>query len=67
MRQLERERAQAAKLRVLADGRSLSMQQAFQLLLGMTEAERGQVLCWFCGGCYRYVPPGDTCHCENDE
>ena len=68
-KQIERERAQHAKIsgREADPVRSPAQQTAFQLLLGMTEAERSLVLCWFCGGCYRHVPPGDTCHCENDE
>ncbi len=65
MRQLERERAQAAKLggNEASDERTLAMQTAFKLLLGMTVAERGLVLCWFCDECCSYVPPGETC-CE---
>lgn len=40
---------------------------AFRLLLLLSEQQRGLVLCWFCGSCYRYVGPRDICHCNNDE
>lgn len=43
------------------------MRLAYRLLRGMTEEERGFVLCWFCAGCRRYIGPGESCHCENDE
>lgn len=42
-------------------------QEAMRLLLLLGEVQRGLVLCWFCGACYRYVGPGDTCTCRNDE
>ncbi len=44
-----------------------SMCEAMAALLKLTDEQRGRVLCWFCGGCCRYVGPGDRCHCENDE
>lgn len=43
------------------------MSRAFKLLKGMSEEQRGLILCWFCNGCRRYVGPGEVCHCENDE
>jgi hypothetical protein len=43
------------------------MRQAFQLLKGLTEHQRGMVLCWFCKGCDRYIGPGDYCNCMRDE
>lgn len=43
------------------------MNQTFDLLLGLSEAQRGLVLCWFCSDCYRYVGPGDHCTCMRDE
>ncbi len=43
------------------------MKQAMALLMGMTEMQRGLLLCWFCPGCRRYMGPGDYCHCRNDE
>lgn len=42
-------------------------QQAYHLLKSLSERQRGLVLCWFCRSCNRYVPPGDHCHCANDE
>lgn len=33
----------------------------------LTDGERGMIACWFCQGCWRYVGPGDVCHCMNDE
>jgi len=43
------------------------MSEAYRLLMLLTEEQRGLVLCWFCSGCWRYVGPGDVCHCKNDE
>jgi hypothetical protein len=43
------------------------MRQAFNLLLKLTEEQRGLILCWFCNGCKRYMGPGDYCYCDNDE
>ncbi len=43
------------------------MREATRLLMLLTEEQRGLVLCWFCPGCWRYVGPGDFCHCRNDE
>lgn len=43
------------------------MKLALSTLKSLTEIQRGRILCWFCSGCYRYVGPGDYCHCENDE
>jgi hypothetical protein len=43
------------------------MQVAFDCLLSMTDEQRALVLTWFCRNCWRYVGPGDACHCEDDE
>lgn len=43
------------------------MSECFRLLKLLTEEQRPLLLCWFCPDCWRYVGPGDTCHCENDE
>lgn len=40
------------------------VKRAYALLGGLTDEQRGMVLRWFCRGCYRYVGPGDRCHCE---
>lgn len=44
-----------------------AMRTAYQALRDLTDEQRGQILCWFCRGCYRYMGPGEVCHCENDE
>jgi hypothetical protein len=46
---------------------TFEMREAYRLLRSLTDEQRGLVLCWFCKSCWRYVGPGDTCHCENDE
>jgi len=43
------------------------MRRCYRLLLDMNDEQRGQILCWFCRGCNRYVGPGDSCTCERDE
>jgi hypothetical protein len=48
-------------------GITLEMAEVSRLLMGLNEAQRGLVLCWFCNGCRRYVGPGDSCTCERDE
>lgn len=40
---------------------------AFAAMKVLTDDERGEVMCWFCSGCFRYIGPGVTCHCMNDE
>lgn len=47
--------------------RDLDIEAAVEMLLELDEDARRSVLLWFCGGCHRYVGPGDVCHCENDE
>jgi len=51
----------------ILEDRAKLIKQVMANLLVMTEHERGLVLCWFCNGCHRYVGPGDSCHCINDE
>jgi len=46
---------------------ALHVREAFRAFKALTDAERQQITCWFCRGCARYIGPGDTCHCENDE
>lgn len=41
--------------------------RAYQAMKDLTDFERSLVMCWFCAGCWRYVGPGDNCHCMNDE
>jgi hypothetical protein len=59
--------AMPAKPWELHDDPTPEMRRAYALLLGMTEGQRGRVLCWFCDGCRRYVGPGDSCTCMRDE
>jgi hypothetical protein len=64
----QRERSHAW---LLANGVSMTgsglIRLAFNALAALRPEERGQVTCWFCALCGRYVGPGDACHCENDE
>jgi hypothetical protein len=53
--------------RVVVPDVTPEMRQARALLMGLTEEQRGLVLCWFCSSCRRYVGPGDSCNCERDE
>lgn len=47
--------------------RTLRVQEVYQRFKELTDWERGLVACWFCKHCHRFVGPGDSCHCANDE
>jgi len=40
------------------------VQAGYQLFKELTQEERATILAWFCLRCFRYVGPGDSCHCE---
>lgn len=51
----------------LPQNRMEMVRQAFQAMKALTNHERGLITCWFCHHCGRYVGPGDSCHCCDDE
>ena len=44
-----------------------AVKDAFHAFMRLTDYERGTVMAWFCAGCYRYLAPGEHCHCQNDD
>ena len=49
------------------DTRSAMMAIAMQALMQLPRAERGLILCWFCGECSGYIGPGKSHKCGNHD